>query len=583
MQIKKLTVCVLASILLCLPLHACSGNREGDRETLTIMTAHKDYTQFEKAFKKAYPEVELQFISYSGHNSTSYLHKILEAGQAPDIYTSNILPDKELQKKSLIDLSVYDFSAKYAVSRLNECSVEGSIYMLPCNYSVLGIYYNKTLFEKHGWAVPRSFAELAELVPRIKEANVDVSATALEFTGNGFQYFFNLGDTIFLRTPEGFEWTEQFLSGKATADSAWESTIAYMQKWIDLGIINGRWFEKPTGEVKAHFMQGNTAFYIDGGTFRFSQNADGTGDRYGIMPWLSEDGSNNRYITNTACYFGLNANLEKPENRKKLQAALKFMDFISTEEGQRLLPGNQMQLLPLSEGGAEVAEEYREIVDMIDAGFSAPLAYAGWEDLILPVGSECLKWYAGKSTGEQVIAVMNRALRDSIENKSKAYAEVLEDLTPEETARLVGTAFTGAVNADCALISLGEYHDGKENDFGVNGCLWRGPVNDEVISTINPLGWVDTIKTTVLTGKEIKELAASGFDLFNDGKPFPYVLTTADGAELEDTREYTAVICGYTFQVEDSGGISDTEVCGMDALRDYLTGLCKVTKANCCG
>ena len=53
MQIKKLTVCVLASILLCLPLHACSGNRKGDRETLTIMTAHKDYTQFEKAFKQS--------------------------------------------------------------------------------------------------------------------------------------------------------------------------------------------------------------------------------------------------------------------------------------------------------------------------------------------------------------------------------------------------------------------------------------------------------------------------------------------------------------------------------------------------
>ena len=288
---------------------------------------------------------------------------------------------------------------------------------------------NKTLFEKHGWSVPTSFIELEELIPKIKEANVDVSATGLEFTGNAFQYLFNLGDTKFLRTPEGMEWIEQFLSGNATADSAWKDTIEYMQKWIDLGIINGRWYEKTTNDAKSHFMQGNTAFYIDGGLFQFSQNDDGTGDRYGIMPWLSEDGSNNRYITNTACYFGLNANLEKPENKPKLQDALKFMEFISTEEGQRLLPGSQKQLLPLSEDGTETSEEYSEIMKMLDAGFSAPLAYAGWEDLIVPVGSECLKWYAGKSTGEEVIAVMNRALQGSIENKTNSYADVLEDLT----------------------------------------------------------------------------------------------------------------------------------------------------------
>lgn len=583
MKIKKITAFLFAVIMICLSFNACSGNSKAAHEPLTIMTANKDYTQFAKAFQKACPEVNLQFISYSGQNATSYLHKILEAGQAPDIYTSSILPDKELQKNFLIDLSGYEFSSKYAVSRLSECSVEGSIYMLPCNYSVLGIYYNKTLFEKHGWSVPTSFIELEALVPKIKEANVDVSVTALELTGNGFQYLFNLGDTVFLRTPEGLEWVEQFLSGKDTADSAWKDTIAYMQKWIDLGIINGSWFEKTTYEAKAHFRQGNTAFYVDGGPFQFSQNQDGTGDRYGLMPWLSEDGSNNRYITNTGCYFGLNANLEKPENKQKLQDALKFMEFISTEEGQRLLPGNRQQLLPLSEEDADAAEEYSEIIKMLDAGFSAPLAYAGWEDLIVPVGSECLKWYAGKSTGEQVIAVMNRALQDSIENKTNSCADVLEDLTLEETARLVGTAFARATEADCSLISLGEYHDGKENQFGVNGCLWRGPVTDEVISTVNPLGWVDTVKTTVLTGKEIKQLAEEGFDFFDDGKPFPYVLTIADDAELDDTREYTVVICGYTKKVKERGGIQDTKVCGMDALRDYLTDLGNVTKTNICG
>ena len=582
MKVKMLTAYFLAVIIACLSFSSCMGNSEAVHEPITIITAHKDYTQFEKAFKEAYPEVNLQFVSYSGHNSTSYLHRILEAGQAPDIYTSNVLPDKELQKEYLIDLSVYDFCTNYAISRLNECSIEGSIYMLPCNFSVLGIYYNKTLFEKHGWTVPKNFHELEALVPKINEANVDISATSLEFSGNGFQYLFNLGDTVFLRTPEGLDWTEQFFGGKVTADAAWKDTIEYMQKWIDHGIINGEWYGKTTDEAISHFCEGNTAFFIHGGIFRFSQNEDGTGDQYGLMPWLSIDGSNNRYITNTVCYFGLNAELEKPKNKQKLQDALKFMAFISTEEGQKLLPGNKQQFLPLEEGNEDAAEEYGGIMEMLNAGFSAPLAYAGWEDLIVPVGGECLKWYAGKSTGEQVIAEMNRSLKNSIENQTASFAEITEDLTLEETARLVGSAFIEATGADCSLISLGAYHDGKENEYGVNGCLWKGPVTDEIISTVNPLGWVDTVKTFTLTGEKIKQLADEGFDLYGDGNPFPYVLTTAVSAELDDVRLYTVVICGYTEEIKNIGSINNTRICGMDALREYLTRLGSVAKSNIC-
>lgn len=584
MKTEKLVAGVLVVIMICLSFPSCANPApEAPHEPLTIMTAKRDYSEFAKAFKKAYPEVELEFISYSGENSTYYSQKILEAGHAPDIYTSNVLPDKEVQKEHLIDLSVYDFSANYAVSRLNECSVGGAIYMLPCNYSVMGIYYNKTLFEKHGWVVPTSFQELEALAPKIREANVDLSVTSLEYTGYGFQYLFNLGDTVFLRMPEGLEWVEQFLGGEAIADTVWKDTIAYVQRWIDLGMIDGSWYNKTTDEAKNHFMEGNTAFFVHGGSFRFSQNEDGTGDQYGIIPWLSEDGSNNRYITSTNCYFGIHADLEKPENKQKLEDALKLMAFISTEEGQRLLPGGKMQLLPLSGVNEEAEGEYREVIKMLNAGFSAPLAYAGWEDLIVSVGTECLKWYSGESTGEEVINAMNRAMRDSLENKTNACAEILEDLTLEETACLVGKAFSEAVGADCSLISLGEYHDGKENKFGVNGCLWRGPVADEGISSVNPLGWVDTIKIATFTGKRIIQLAAEGFDLYGEGKPFPYVLTVNGIAELDEAREYTVVFCGYTEEVMKEGHIQDTQVSGMVALRNYLTKLGTVTKASICG
>lgn len=585
MNIKKIqypVICLFLITVFLVIFASCSSIESTVHEPLTIITAKKDYTEFEKAFKKAYPDINLQFISYDGNNSTEYLHRILESGNAPDIYTSDILPDEEVQEKYLLDLSGYEFSSKYTVSRLNECSVKGAIYMLPCNYSVFGIYYNKTLFEKYGWEVPKSFNELEALAPEIKKANVNLAVTELEFTGSAFQYLFNLGDTTFLRTPSGVLWVDEFQIGKVSADKVWDDTLKYIQKWIDLGLINGNSYGLTLNECNEKFTEGNTAFYICGRSIKFSQLENSLGYKYGIIPWLSEEGTNNRYITCTNCYYGLNADLEKPENKQKLNDALKFMEFISTKEGQRLLPGGEIDLLPLQNDGTDENDEYREVIKMLNDGYSAPLAYAGWEDVIVPVGSECIKWYIGESSSDKVIEVLNKSMQDSQNGTAKSYCTVVDDLKLTETAHLVANAFIEATGADCALISLGEYHNGLENPYGVNGCLWSGDVTDPIICTINPLGWINTISTAELTGQKIQELLQTGFDLYGDGNPFPYILTLPDDKTLVDDETYTVVICGYISKQRNSPPLHDTGICGMDALRSYFSKKKCITRENCC-
>ena len=89
-------------------------NEDAPHEPLTIITGNRDYTEFEKEFKKRYPEINLEFISYKGKNATEYLNRLFESGDIPDICTQDVLPDAELQKKYLIDLSGYDwFGAQF--------------------------------------------------------------------------------------------------------------------------------------------------------------------------------------------------------------------------------------------------------------------------------------------------------------------------------------------------------------------------------------------------------------------------------------------------------------------------------------
>ncbi len=423
---RRLLALFCAVALVCMSLCACADDRAPTREPLTIVTDGRDYTEFEKEFGKVYPEIGLRFVDGGAGDKTQRGEELFDTDTPADIYMLTALPDASYQKKYLIDLSGYAFSERYAPSRLSECSTDGSVYLLPCGYAVLGIFYNRTLFEKYGWEAPGSFAELEELVPKIRAAGVGVSTTALDSFESAFHYLFDLGDTTFLRTPAGLDWAEDFLDGDVSADDAWAGTIDYMQKWIDLDIINGDLLGKSAMEAASHFSEGNTAFFITDAPFRFSQKEDGSGDRYGLLPWLSPDGSNNRYVNDTSCYYALSTELEKASNRQKLEDALKLMDFVSTENGERLLSGEDAKLFsPLS--GAEPGQnaDRRQIVKMLNDGFGAPTVGTEWENVIDPIGEECAWWYAGETTGEHLIEVMNRAIRNSLSGGGRANTVLL--------------------------------------------------------------------------------------------------------------------------------------------------------------
>ena len=116
----------------------------------------------------------------------------------------------------LLDMSAYPFTDNFTDQRLREVTDDGHIYMLPLYYSVLGITYNKTLLDEHGWTLPTSLEELEALAPKVKEAGCELALNQASLPGYGFQYFCNIMDTSYLNTLEGRKWQNDFLAGTAT-------------------------------------------------------------------------------------------------------------------------------------------------------------------------------------------------------------------------------------------------------------------------------------------------------------------------------------------------------------------------------
>ena len=543
-------------------------------EPLTIVDSGQDYTELIDLVHEKYLEIRLEIEGYIGQNQSRYFYKQLETGDMPDIYTTTYAWDGELQREHLIDLSGEEFSSNYNEVNLDACSVDGENYLLPGDYFIRGIAYNKTLFEKKGWSVPRNFGELEALIPRIKAAGVEPCITMLGLPGFAFQYFCNVSDTIFLATTDGIKWQKNFQDGSASAVEGLAESAERFQQWIDCGMLNDDNADLGIIECQEKFYEGNTAFMI-GNIERWTQNEDGSGDQYGMIPYLSDDGTQNMYITSVRRYYGLNKHLEDEGNEQKLEDALHFMEVLSTPEGEKALAGNQGSLISsLKEGTDELESPYKEAVEEIQMGHGAPLTYVGWEAVIAEGGNATADWICGKKTGLEVLEIFDKLQTDYLKNGLPSYGTAEETLDTEQCAKLTGIIFGEACDADVALISVNEWKKDVgaawENFYGANGKLFAGKITEDDLVVFMPTGWYDTICKAELTGREIKDIYEQGYSLYWDDVTYPYVLTVKGGKELEDDKMYTMVFCGAPPALKDTDRIEDTGISGLEAAKTYL-------------
>lgn len=138
----------------------------------------------------------------------------------------------------MADVSNYDFINSVSDVVLGRVSIDGGMYMLPINYSIYGIFYNKTWMNEKGWDVPANFAELEAMCNDLRAEGVEPGYVGTWLVGGPFHVFFNLAKTDWLATPDGARWEQDFLSGNATASGKWDSTMDYIQRYIDIGMFN---------------------------------------------------------------------------------------------------------------------------------------------------------------------------------------------------------------------------------------------------------------------------------------------------------------------------------------------------------
>ena len=220
-------------------------------------------------------------------------------------------------------------------------------------------------------------------------------------------------------------------------------------------------------------MKGNTLFLL--GSKNGIGETDGTKDKFGLMPYLSEDGSQNVYILNVTRFHGLSKKLEK--DPQKLKDALKVMKVISSVEGTSALYEEatlKANLLPFKDWNADNTY-YGDIADEINAGNTAPLIYVGWENTLVNTGYRMLEYIQDKATIKDVVDQLDKDQDRVVNNKPEVITTTTESLSLRRVVqKLIGRCFYGSKQkSDAALISLGKWIKRKWKRAEYGWCEWK--------------------------------------------------------------------------------------------------------------
>lgn len=598
--LKKLAaLCLCAAMLL--SLAACGGKTtstpdSGDDEAvaLHLLEVNNNYFRnFTQAVRNSVPDMPLNIEYYSGSNATGYINQRLASQDPPDIVYFSSTPSAEFQKKYLLDISSYDFLNNYNLSMVNQRDVDGAVYVLPANYSIFCMLYNKTLFKEHGWEVPTTHNELVSLCKQIREEEPELIPITHpgSMAGTYWRMIGEMAQCGFLGTQDGMLWQEKYIAGEASFEEGFVDAINKLQELIDAGAFDIADKEAKNNDVTDNLLNRKAAMsFVIGGYAYLVPNLKDCKDEIGGFPYLG-DTPERQFLNVSVNNVGISKKLSEPGNEKRLEAALKVMEYLSTEEGQNSMHVAVTDVSPLA--GSVPSEEfppYKDVWDVINSGSSAPYILDGYEDVWVEAGMFVKNelFTSGSLDGlcEEMDALHHLALSKG--STSVGIAAVPEDLTHAQTVQLMADLLLNA-GGDVAVVSDGGAIDGVPNTGGVSGRLYAGELNHDSYSTCIPGNSGKTLVKLTLTGEELFRLIENGrtmhfedksaaFDYYwsgmdavmENGKIVSAVLS--DGRTVEPGGSYQVLISAADYDAEAYPNGEDTGTVIQAAYLEFMTG-----------
>ena len=300
--------------------------------------------------------------------------------------------------------------------------VDGQLYSLPTELETMILYYNKTLFEEHGWALPNTMDELMDLAAQIEsEGIVPFSQGNTEWRPAN-EWFVS----VFLNNIAGPDNVYAALTGElAWTDESFVESIEALDMIQQNGWFSGGldiYYTTTFDDLHAAYGNGTAAMNMEG-----SWHMSGIDDFFGElaenenewdwMPIPSKTGDD-IYSLGIGSTFSINAWSENPDN------AAEFLTYLFLPETQAAITVNCGQApapvrisADMLEGiDARQARLFESIAQASDAGNYGYLTWTFWppkSDVYIYEEIELL--WDGQITAEDYLAGLNDVFAEELE------------------------------------------------------------------------------------------------------------------------------------------------------------------------
>lgn len=579
---------VLAAAALLLMTTACNKNTEMETEdkaqkTEVTMMYFSQLPAFEKLVESSYEDIDLVVEQNASATLNSESERRLRHGHGSDLIMTT-LPDGVVSDYTY-DISAEDFVLNYSGAITKSLLVDGQTRYVPLPGQYYGYIINETFAEELGFELPENTGDILELLAAAQEKGVgtDTDGSCLGFHNIGDSYFANtvIGNWVpdFLAQPEGIIWLSDLQEGNATFSGEFDHCLDFLLECAEKGYFNAGSVlasnsitiaNRNAVDVEARMLErklilsyGNIELYRE-----LSEKSEG--DRFNMLPFLSS-GENPGWLNSMGNgYLAVNQKLGEEGQEQKLEAALKILALLSTEEGQEAWMQDTKANISYLE---DVAVSQEDIPDGIREAVENGCIFTS----TLP---NSIAQYFGQQmnmvlTGRTEMADALNAVDDYYTNGSdevdydqSVVGSVSEDLIyenyntrKEETAigNLVADAVKEYSGAQIVLVNGGS----------IRASLYAGDITGADLAAVCP--YTNQIITVKATGATLKEALANGISQTDRGEEVPggrflqvsgicysyrpmkdaqdsgelLDVTLPDGEPIDDDEEYLVAVNDY--------------------------------------
>ncbi len=367
-----------------------AGSAMAQQRELVINTDTSDpapkaaFEQLIADFEAANPDISVTWNIFDHEGYKTSIRNFLTA-DAPDLvnwYAGN-------RMAPFVEAGMFeDISDLWAAEGMNETlksaeasmTIDGKQWGVPYTYYQWGIYYNKSLFEEHGVAIPTTWNEFLAACEVFKAAEIDCTTTgtkALWPAGGWFDY-------MNLRT-NGYEFHMDLTSGKVPwTDERVRNTFAEWAKLIEGGYVTANHTAIDWQDALPLLAQGKAATYLIG-NFAVAplKDAGMTDDTLGFFafPEITPDIPRAEDAPTDTIHIASAA-----ENKEDARTFLAFLAQADTQtkinETLLQLPVNNESSVPADpflEQGFELLSTSYALAQFFDRDASPEMAKAGME------------------------------------------------------------------------------------------------------------------------------------------------------------------------------------------------------------